>query len=194
MGKAMSTEKPSLKELAFCEKNRAKRIKLASYAFFHPSSSMADRWELKLWALREVAKRTGMIGPHRNPPPSHSEEKIEKCLSVLTSPDSHPYQKTAAGMLLEYYEPQWKNSYPEIAGIIAERCDSEVFAWRRAVFARDNWACKKCGSSENIEAHHLLMWAEFPHARLIVDNGLTLCKPCHYLAHGKKLSAIEVQP
>lgn len=64
----------------------------------------------------------------------------------------------------------------------------EYKEWRKSVFARDNFTCKECGSSDhNIEAHHIKKYHDFPKLRLTVSNGLTLCKPCHKLQHKKVL-------
>ena len=57
--------------------------------------------------------------------------------------------------------------------------------WREAVFKRDNWSCKFCGDrsrSDNyvyLEADHIKPWALYPELRFAIDNGRTLCKPCH---------------
>ena len=57
--------------------------------------------------------------------------------------------------------------------------------WRITVFQRDDWTCCACGRKGGyMEAHHLKSWKNFPGLRLVVDNGITLCKkPCHILAN-----------
>jgi predicted HNH restriction endonuclease len=40
-----------------------------------------------------------------------------------------------------------------------------------------------CGSKDNIQAHHINSWADFPEDRFILENGLTMCKPCHDTYH-----------
>jgi len=52
--------------------------------------------------------------------------------------------------------------------------------WRNAVFARDNWTCQACNKRGGyLEADHIKPWCAFPDLRYAVDNGRTLCKPCH---------------
>ncbi|MES2401836.1 MAG: HNH endonuclease [Pseudomonadota bacterium] len=45
--------------------------------------------------------------------------------------------------------------------------------------------CIHCGdvSGGNLQAHHRKEWAEYPELRFDVNNGITLCKWCHWLAH-----------
>lgn len=59
-------------------------------------------------------------------------------------------------------------------------------AWRESVFKRDRYKCVVCGSNTNIEAHHIEHWAKSKEKRYDVDNGVTLCRSCHYKVHGKK--------
>lgn len=59
--------------------------------------------------------------------------------------------------------------------------------WRKDVFVRDDYTCKKCGlKGGRLNAHHIKEWAEFPELRFDIDNGITLCEPCHYATHGKE--------
>lgn len=56
----------------------------------------------------------------------------------------------------------------------------EVREWRRAVFARDDYTCDLCKvRGESIVAHHLNCWADYPKERLVIENGVTLCKQHH---------------
>ena len=61
--------------------------------------------------------------------------------------------------------------------------------WRTAVFTRDNWTCQCCGvRGVYLEADHIKPWCAFPDLRYAVDNGRTVCRPCHMKldTHGRK--------
>lgn len=61
-----------------------------------------------------------------------------------------------------------------------ERHSAEYRAWRTAVFRRDDFTCQMCSVRGGyLEADHIKQWAFFPELRFDVDNGRTLCKPCH---------------
>jgi 5-methylcytosine-specific restriction endonuclease McrA len=58
-------------------------------------------------------------------------------------------------------------------------------AWREDVFRRDKFTCQACGDNTggNLEAHHPDSWDEHKEKRFDVDNGVTLCEPCHKAFH-----------
>ena len=56
--------------------------------------------------------------------------------------------------------------------------------WRTAVFMRDGFRCKKCGTRKDIQAHHIKSWKKNKDFRYLVSNGITLCRKCHLEAHG----------
>jgi hypothetical protein len=58
--------------------------------------------------------------------------------------------------------------------------------WRMNVFVRDGFTCQICGAKKPLQAHHVLSYKDFPDLVFRVDNGITLCKPCHYKLHGRK--------
>lgn len=65
-----------------------------------------------------------------------------------------------------------------------ERKSSRYWDWRRQVFKRDNFTCRRCHESKpELEAHHIKEWLDFPALRFQVSNGLTLCIPCHNSKH-----------
>jgi hypothetical protein len=59
--------------------------------------------------------------------------------------------------------------------------------WRMTVFQRDNFTCQDCGvMGVPLNAHHIKSWKGFPESRYDIDNGVTLCLPCHYKMHTKR--------
>lgn len=65
------------------------------------------------------------------------------------------------------------------ASTLILRGSAETTAWRRAVFARDNYACTRCGATGKLSADHIKPWALYPELRWDIGNGRTLCWPCH---------------
>ena len=63
-------------------------------------------------------------------------------------------------------------------------------AWHDAVLARDNGLCQQC-FNPGTHAHHLEGWWVAKDKRFDVDNGKTLCRPCHEELHGFKFGIYE---
>lgn len=65
------------------------------------------------------------------------------------------------------------------------RFHTEYKQWRKAVYERDNYTCQSCGvrpSKENkvsLNADHMYPQSIFPEFRYVLENGRTLCHPCH---------------
>lgn len=78
------------------------------------------------------------------------------------------------------------------------RGSKEYKLWRKAVFERDDYTCQSCKKRGNgiLNAHHIKPFALFPELRLAIDNGSTLCEPCHkntdsYLKRPKTRAALN---
>lgn len=64
---------------------------------------------------------------------------------------------------------------------VFDRNDPRVRAWKKAVLAKGK--CELCGSTENLEAHHIIYWSEYPDGRIDLNNGMCLCHACHTEEH-----------
>ena len=51
--------------------------------------------------------------------------------------------------------------------------------WGVAVKARDNQTCQRCGSTNEVRAHHIIPVSQNIKEALNIDNGITLCSKCH---------------
>jgi 5-methylcytosine-specific restriction endonuclease McrA len=119
--------------------------------------------------LRDACLRNG------NRPPSakgvkRRPETIEKLRKYLTG-RKRP-------------EISGKNCYNWKGGItpinVAIRMSLEYKSWRKSVFERDNYTCVWCKiKGGNLQADHIKPFSLFPELRFDIDNGRTLCKPCH---------------
>lgn len=73
----------------------------------------------------------------------------------------------------------WKGGiYPKH---LALRQTKEYKLWRTAVFERDRYTCVFCGDNTggNLNADHIKPFCLYPELRFAIDNGRTLCIPCH---------------
>lgn len=61
------------------------------------------------------------------------------------------------------------------------RNDSRVREWTKKVLFKGK--CEKCGATENLEAHHIIKWADYPKGRIDLNNGMCLCHECHTEEH-----------
>ncbi len=56
----------------------------------------------------------------------------------------------------------------------------EYIQWRKQVFERDGFKCQWCGEGGSMHADHIQPWSTHIELRFDVDNGRTLCVPCHH--------------
>lgn len=92
-----------------------------------------------------------------------TSDKQKEIARLLRTGKNNPLWKggKSRGYKTGYYSARYKN-------------------WRREIFIRDEFTCRKCGKKHIfITAHHIKSFAYFPELRFEVDNGLTLCEDCH---------------
>lgn len=75
--------------------------------------------------------------------------------------------------------PKWKGGItPENESI---RKSKKYKVWQKSVFRKDHFTCQKCKKhGSRLEAHHIKPFAKYSELRFDINNGITLCKECHY--------------
>lgn len=67
---------------------------------------------------------------------------------------------------------------------VEEKDMYQMRIWRKSVYEKDDFACQKCGKKGGkLNAHHKNGYNLDKENRLNVDNGITLCEPCHIEFH-----------
>ena len=64
--------------------------------------------------------------------------------------------------------------------------------WKKSVHEKYNYTCQMCGDRSRsghyvkLNAHHIVRFIDAPELRFNVNNGITLCVPCHEKTRGKE--------
>ena len=101
-----------------------------------------------------------------------SKKKISETLSLVNIGENNPNWK--GGTTKKYY-------------LFGSGRKNKWNTWRKEVFKRDNWTCKRCGDYQTkLEPHHIFGITDLIKNNLKkhifnVDNGVTLCYSCHRL-------------
>jgi 5-methylcytosine-specific restriction endonuclease McrA len=123
-----------------------------------------------------------------------SESKLEKMRNRRHSPETIQKMRGRCGEKC----PAWKGGISPVN--VAIRNSAEGREWRKSVFIRDNRTCQDCGAKSGngvrveIRAHHIKSFADFPKLRFDMGNGVTLCRECHGLRHGRILKLRTKKP
>ena len=116
--------------------------------------------------------------------PTEWREKFvndHKGLKCHTTPHSEKTKRLISeklkGKFVRENNPNWKG------GTYSRNRYVDMFEsrmWREKVFKRDNFTCQLCNKHGcELNAHHIKKWADYEKLRFEVDNGITLCIPCH---------------
>jgi len=124
----------------------------------------------KKWTKEQRKKLEGRTFKH--------SEKTKRKLSLSKMGDKNPQTKMRGEK-----SPFWKKDKTTEERLY-ERKYYEYHKWRRSVYERDNYICQKCGvNNKTLNAHHIENYSDKKEKRLLVENGITLCKKCHQDFH-----------
>lgn len=105
------------------------------------------------------------------------------CIDVLDDESKSARQKKACLALLKIFVTN------ELRNLILSDCDlypvdrrdSRAGKWTRKILSIGR--CELCGGEDNLCAHHVLKWSEYPRGRIDINNGQCLCVHCHADIH-----------
>jgi hypothetical protein len=80
-------------------------------------------------------------------------------------------------------EKYYKRGRREILNTANKDWQRHYRIWKKKIFERDRYTCKKCGSNKHLHAHHIKHRSKYPELEFDLDNGITLCKECHAEEH-----------
>jgi hypothetical protein len=127
-------------------------------------------------SVRIVARwleRHGIEARPAGSPRGHKRNGTEECRRKMSA--------AKRGAFIGSDNPNWRGGI-QIKDPDRNRYQSKM--WVKAVKDRDGWKCVECGATDRLHAHHIKRWCDYPDLRYDMDNGKTLCHPCHEAAHG----------
>ncbi|HRF70086.1 MAG TPA: HNH endonuclease [Candidatus Pelethenecus sp.] len=64
--------------------------------------------------------------------------------------------------------------------------------WRKSVYERDGYKCLDCGSSKELEPHHIIPLRVDKLLVFEITNGVTLCRQCHQKTFGREMEFVNI--
>lgn len=127
-----------------------------------------------------------------SPPPKPTQESRKKAGETISRkmalglipkpPKSTPESSRKAGLKIRG-KNHW-NWIPDRSKIKKKERPSEAETWGRDILYRDDFTCQICHEvGNNLNAHHIKSWKDYPDDRYDLDNGITLCFECHKWVH-----------
>lgn len=113
---------------------------------------------------------------------NEKREIIIDSIAVLIG-DYEIIRKQAAILLLKAFLPHsiLREILEDGGAYPFDRNDYRVRRWTKDILKRGE--CEKCGATRNLEAHHIIKWADYPKGRADLKNGQCLCHDCHTNEH-----------
>lgn len=125
---------------------------------------------MKAWTTRHKYCSVGCVHPPR------TEKECLECKTMFTVRN---YRKDSASFCSQSCSHKFRDEGKRTADKKVRQSWAYKL-WRKAVFERDNYTCQECGErGGNLNADHIKPFALYRELRFDIDNGRTLCVPCH---------------
>lgn len=113
---------------------------------------------------------------HANNPLTRA--KINKSNTGKMTPRKLAQLKRLHSKMKGANNPNWKGGSNNRLNTI--RTSAKYKKWRLAVYERDKYTCQTCGQvGGKLNADHIKKFSIYPNLRFDLNNGRTLCIPCH---------------
>ena len=123
-----------------------------------------------------LSKKNGDILRYGKPRTNITKQNISKSLKGIQFSEEHKQAISKARIEL----------FDRIGRIEKTERGWQFARWKKQIYKRDKYICKKCKSIDNLFAHHILSWKDYPDLRFKLSNGITLCGVCHKKLHKNK--------
>ena len=165
-----------------------RKISVAQKGRKIPQSQRDNMSKAKMGHSVSEETRNKLSEANRRSKPEGFGKKISEGLKGRKLSDEHKEGLSRA--FRGENNPNWKG------GVSSEnhklRTSKRWSQWRERVFERDNWTCQDCGERGcTLHPHHILPLADHPEFAYDVDNGITLCVPCHRGRHGWEVKLVK---
>lgn len=142
------------------------------------------------WHERGTTELLGVKGRQKGF--KHSSETIVKIIAKKTGME---YRRHKDSYLLKGRRGEKHHNWK--GGVSPERhramSSAKYKSWKDTILKRDNYTCQIClVVGVFLHVDHIKKWSEYPELRYEVDNGRTLCVPCHYYVHFKRKMPVGV--
>lgn len=143
---------------------------------------LAKEYKVSTDSLQRSLKRHGFV----------LRTQAESCKKHWNDPE---FKEFCAKRTTGDKSPNWNGGTTTLLSKL--RNSSKGRSWRKSVFERDNYTCQKCGSEDNLNAHHIREFDSMVKEKNItsveqsrlypelwdISNGETLCRTCHIEHH-----------
>lgn len=111
--------------------------------------------------------------------PSKANLVTKICNCCKSTYKVRPYRKEIAKYCSDKCARIMRNEHKSPINKVIRR-SKKYKIWRESIFKRDGYTCLHCGiRGTELNADHILPFSLYPEFRFDVNNGRTLCVPCH---------------
>lgn len=113
----------------------------------------------------------------------HDQLAVYRAICEYALNGNEPELTGVASAMFKLMKPQIDRGIHLLEGQNGRFC-KEYTEWRKSVFERDGYTCRKCGRrGARLNAHHIKPYAKYKGLRYELSNGITLCEKCHREVH-----------